>query len=392
MPKTHTVLQVFVASPSDVGEERSALDGVIAELNATWSTKLGIAFDIIKWETHVRPGFSVDAQAVVNAQIPDNYDVFIGIFWTRAGTPTSRANSGSIEEFEKAYARHKATGSTPEIMIYFKEAPISPSKIDPQQFSTLQEFKASLPARGGLFFPFEDVSSFEASVRAHLAAVAQKFTSNPSDQTQELSTQLANSPASIIDNDELGLFDLIDLYTIRIRDLIAAMFAINDATVCIGENLTQRSSELPSQDEASDAYKRKIIKRASEDMLRYAEAIDVQLPAMSSAREEAFSALSRAIALMTDFETDPEEVRDLKNTLVGTMQSTASARPLVIGMKQAALGVPRISKDVNHAKRAVASSVDRFVTELDSVESTVSNIVESLDKLLEQLNKADGPQ
>ena len=85
MSKETTVLQIFVASPSDVSDERELLDMVVAELNRTWSSSLGVTLELLKFETHVRPAFSTDPQAVVNEQISQNYDAFIGIFWSRIG-------------------------------------------------------------------------------------------------------------------------------------------------------------------------------------------------------------------------------------------------------------------------------------------------------------------
>lgn len=54
MPATSRTYKVFVASPSDVAEERARLDEVIAEINITRSdgdTRL----ELIKWETHALP-------------------------------------------------------------------------------------------------------------------------------------------------------------------------------------------------------------------------------------------------------------------------------------------------------------------------------------------------
>src|SRR5882757_6446254 len=98
MPRQEQVLSVFVASPSDVANERAKLESIISEINVTWSRQLGIRLDLIRWETHANPGIDVDAQAVINKQIPDDYDIFIGILWCRYGTPTQRAESGTIEE------------------------------------------------------------------------------------------------------------------------------------------------------------------------------------------------------------------------------------------------------------------------------------------------------
>ena len=105
MARTETVITVFAASPSDLADERLTLERVIKELNQTWSSKFGLRMDLIRWETHVRPSFGVDAQDVVNQQLRDDYDIFIGLMWHRFGTPTGRAESGTQEEFNRAKAK-----------------------------------------------------------------------------------------------------------------------------------------------------------------------------------------------------------------------------------------------------------------------------------------------
>jgi len=105
MPKRVTILRVFVASPGDVDEERRSLEDVIRELNLIWTKQKEVMLELVEWETHVHPGFSADAQAVINDQIADQYDIFIGVLGTRFGTPTGRAASGTEEEFERAYTR-----------------------------------------------------------------------------------------------------------------------------------------------------------------------------------------------------------------------------------------------------------------------------------------------
>lgn len=301
MPRNSTILQVFEASPSDVAEERATLDSVIAELNRTWTESLRVAFELLKWETHARPGVGADAQAVINAQIPDDYDVFIGILWTRLGTPTGRAISGTVEEFERAYTRFKATGSVPEIMLYFKDAPIVPSRIDSDQFTALQTFRNSLPQRGCLYSTFEDQAGFEASLRAHFTAIAQKFVGIANSENPP---QLRADPPGVLticDEDENGLLDYLDIYSTRTQDMTAALGVINEATVRVGVQLSQRSSEWPTNVVADAGQVKRLAKRASEDMFRYADALGLQVTVLSSARQEAFAALSSAVALMTDF-------------------------------------------------------------------------------------------
>jgi len=70
MPKTITVLRIFVSSPSDLSEERKLLEGVVQELNLTWPQQLGVSLDLIKWETHAFPGAGADPQDVINHSLP----------------------------------------------------------------------------------------------------------------------------------------------------------------------------------------------------------------------------------------------------------------------------------------------------------------------------------
>lgn len=42
MPRHEQVISVFVSSPSDVSDERTRLEEVIAELNTIWNRELGL--------------------------------------------------------------------------------------------------------------------------------------------------------------------------------------------------------------------------------------------------------------------------------------------------------------------------------------------------------------
>jgi len=73
-------LRIFVASPSDVDEERKALATVVEELNRTIGREKDVMLDLIQWETDVVPDMG-PPQEVINRQIEKigPYDIFIGI-------------------------------------------------------------------------------------------------------------------------------------------------------------------------------------------------------------------------------------------------------------------------------------------------------------------------
>jgi hypothetical protein len=109
MPIEIELLRVFVSSPSDTIAERNLVKKIIEEQNNFWSDYLYAMLEFVGWETHTYPGIGTDPQEVINRQIPA-YDVYIGILATRLGMPTPRYASGTVEEFEDAYAKLKAHG------------------------------------------------------------------------------------------------------------------------------------------------------------------------------------------------------------------------------------------------------------------------------------------
>lgn len=286
MPRESVVLQVFVASPSDVLEERKILETVISQLNNVWSKSLDLTFELIKWETHVRPTFGKDPQDAINTQIDLEYDVFIGIFWGRVGTPTPRAPSGTIEEFERAYSTFTMNGRSPEIMLYFKDAPISPSKIDPEQLQGVNSFKRSLTEKGGLFSVFEDQAGFESSLQAHLSAIAQKFAAQRSERMliPIQSAKLSTTEITFSDDNDYGYIDYIEIHEARQAEILSAMNVITTATIRIGEQLSQRTTEVNSGSIADAKIARYFMNLAADDMSNYAETLKTQVTIPSKAR------------------------------------------------------------------------------------------------------------
>jgi hypothetical protein len=386
MPRQTVVLQVFVASPSDVAEERRILDTVIAQSNQVWSSNLGITYELIKWETNVHPTFSSDPQQAINKQVGSDYDVFIGIFWGRVGTPTPRAESGTIEEFDRALERFRTTNTLPKIMLYFKDAPIAPSKINTLQLQQVQEFKNDVAAKGGLFSVFEDAVGFESSVRAHLSAIAQEFAAGIREndfKTVTFAEPVVTSALPTSDDyDDYGYIDYMEMYEARIAEMTAAMNLIGDATIRIGEQISTRNEELKMAVMAGPGIAKRHIKRTADDMSSYAETLSAQVRLMSVSREAGFSALANALAIHGEFKNQKEELRALRENLVSFVENSITARRSMNGMRESTHGLPRISIDLNKSKRLVVSQLDLLLAEMDSASSTVNNIIRAIDRML----------
>jgi hypothetical protein len=140
MPFTAQTYRVLIASPSDLAEEREAATAAVNEWNALHSAAEGVVLLPVRWETHATPTTGVRPQAALNKQFVADADILVGMFWTRLGTSTGVADSGTLEEIDQFAAAGKPT------MLYFSRRPIDPDKIDMKQHRKLHEFKKSTRA------------------------------------------------------------------------------------------------------------------------------------------------------------------------------------------------------------------------------------------------------
>lgn len=125
MTRTVRELLVFMASPADLTDERSAVREVERRVNAIFEHH-GVRVRVIGWE-QVAPEAG-RPQELINPLVHD-CDVFIGLLSRRWGSETGTHSSGFEEEFELALSR-RATGVTPVIGMFFAEIPAD-ALVDP---------------------------------------------------------------------------------------------------------------------------------------------------------------------------------------------------------------------------------------------------------------------
>lgn len=142
MPYEARVLKVMIASPGDVSAERQTVRDVLTEWNHIHSEDRGLVLMPIGWETHSSPTMGDRPQAIINKQILSNCDLLVAVFWTRIGSPTGVAVSGTVEEIQE----HLNAGKP--AMIYFSAAPVRPDSVDEIQYAALKEFKKECFKKG----------------------------------------------------------------------------------------------------------------------------------------------------------------------------------------------------------------------------------------------------
>jgi hypothetical protein len=131
--KTETY-RVMVASPSDLAEERQAAAEAIASWNAERAAGEGVVLLPVLWEAHAMPETGVRPQDAINRQLVKDSDILVGMFWTKLGTSTGVAESGTVEEIDLF------VGAGKPAMLYFSRRPVDPNRIDLEQMQRLRQF------------------------------------------------------------------------------------------------------------------------------------------------------------------------------------------------------------------------------------------------------------
>ncbi len=377
MPRQEHVFTVFVASPSDVVDERTKLEEVIGELNIMWSRELGFRLDLVRWETHTFPGVGEDAQDVINEQILDDYDLFIGIMWCRYGTPTGRSDSGTVEEFERAKARHDADSSSVKLMVYFKDEPMPPSSIDTAQLSKVNEFRRSLGKEGALYWNFTSVENFEKFIRLHLTRQVQawkaQFRESESYAVQNESIEQPIRELEVEPEDEFGILDLIEIFEDRFAELAQISERIGKATETLGDKITKHTTELnelphDSRGNVNRRAAKRIISRASADMDHFSVRIEAEIPLFSNTFNTGMDAIIRGVSMSANLDSAEtvaeqstetlEAIATLRETLTTTEKTTSEFRQTIAGL-------PPMTSELNRAKRAAVSVLDRLIAEFN---------------------------
>ena len=157
MPQKVVKYRVFVASPSDVQKERQEAKLAINHWNDLYSQEKGVMLKPILWETQVSPQMGEEPQAIINRVALTDCDVLIGIFWTRLGTPTSTAQSGTVAEIEKVKSEGK------EVLLFFKSTDEKPPDFDPIQYELLMAKKREYE-RAGIICCYKSLDEFKGKV------------------------------------------------------------------------------------------------------------------------------------------------------------------------------------------------------------------------------------
>jgi len=145
---------LFVSSPSDCGSEKAEILAAVHELNVALGPALGLRIDAFD-SRRPHPTVGPYAQAGINRQLQE-YEIYVGVWRERRGTPTPVAPSGTEEELLDALRRYDDE-RRPSIMAYFWER------------GEFDDVKTLLKESGRYFHLYSDSADLGRLFRRHLA-------------------------------------------------------------------------------------------------------------------------------------------------------------------------------------------------------------------------------
>jgi len=179
------VLKVLIASPGDVVKERQAIFDIFQQWNSLHAESFSIFLQPVMWEKDTTPELGESPQDIINKQLVNECDILVAAFWTRLGTPTAKAASGTLEEINEFESAKKP------VLLYFSTQPVSPESIDSDQYKMVVELKEQMKKKG-LFDTYDNLYEFREKLLTHLTRVVRKYTKKDKERVTPLNKKEIN--------------------------------------------------------------------------------------------------------------------------------------------------------------------------------------------------------
>lgn len=392
------ILKIFLASPRDVKPEREMIFALKDDLDHVIGRPYQIRFEFVNWERSAYPGIGEDAQDVINQNIDGDYDIFLGIFWQRFGTPTNRAESGTKEEYDRAYLKYKAAPDSNHLMLYFKTAaPQNIYDIDYDQFEKVKKFKTEASDQGVLYFEFQTPEDLKNHLLIHLTSLVRaKFSQQSKHEAHlsevdrdsakmdkyELMAQQIEVGESNLNNE--GILELTEQASDGMRKLPNITKIITSSVKFISEKFTERTNQLNAISKIKDNRLRLkktnvVINNSARDLDKYSSDLNDFLPEFKEALNSAVESYSKLLLMANESNLFIDEVeRQLIHTIPELYSSIDNALEGIANFLQGLRNLPVMTSKFGTAKRKAELVTNEVFKEFIGAKKVMKQLIERI--------------
>ena len=158
-------LELFIASPGDLPEERAQISDIVDRVVQSCGVNLAVRIRVTKWE-QVNPDLG-RPQDRINRLI-DSCDIFVGLLHRRWGSDTGTHDSGFAEEWDRVLSR-RASGPDPAVALFFKHLDAAEEADAGTQLTKVLEFRARIiNEHVALYREFSDADDLDRQLTMYL--------------------------------------------------------------------------------------------------------------------------------------------------------------------------------------------------------------------------------
>jgi hypothetical protein len=402
VPRQIVHLSIFVSCPDNLGAERDIVCSALPEINRILEASYGVTLDILDWRGLV-PGVGVNAQDVVNSQVDNSYDIYLGILGSRFGTSTASAGSGTEEEFDHTYQSYVLNPSKVRILFYFKDSlQQGVQTLDLDQLRRVHDFRAKLKNAGVLYAQFANSDEFLKLVKEHLInLITKQWDKNkwrvlsqaiaPVTSTlPEALTVLGEERIEPIEDptgdasDQMPGLDALILSTENLNLAAGAGVRIGKLVDGMGASMQKATQEtqasLAGSAPLSPQRMKVLINTFAKDLHEFALQLRGEVAAFRSAVDTGLGAFERVIDFqMSELHTELIASKEAYGELSKHSGGIRASRDLIQQFRDQIGTLPDYTSALRRSKREVAASLDEFQAAVTIMLDRMAGIEQKLD-------------
>ena len=357
------VITVFISSPSDVSADRQIVLDEMQAWNQRNARTKGCMLSALTWEDLVSPDIGDSGQDIVNLEIGDDYDVFLGLMWGRFGTPTNKAESGTEEEFQRALGRRKS-GEALRISFFFRNSDIPFDEIDAEQIAKVRAFRNRISEGGAFYGQYADERELASALTRLFDRISNEKTRyltgatslSPAQDSGGNSTLGLTEETSDPKEDDFGLLDLEERLNCEAEKMSIALQSwgeqFRDVNAVV-QSATMRISEISQFAQPDRQELRAQIDLVTERLQSFGEFANDKIGGIEDNLEGIYQALSSLSEIVDEFEITDDRRDGMRKDVLELSSTVKEADTVLSQYIKTMEELPRVEKKFNRARDAV---------------------------------------